>query len=576
MSDAIDRVSQRRRRRDLGEFDGALHFLESSPHDGLTRLSRFEKDAVTVVCDEPLGSRLNGYGAPSWTAMTRDTVLAATGRDAELVVILGGKVVQRFDLEGDAVGYLRRLTTTSALVLLDRGRDGGRSVIEFHLDGTHNIVWHTRDLAGDLVVDSDTQSAAWTTWPIGTMPWSDATLIRARREGSLWLTTHGAVRGVGQLTYIDGRLWWSVPVGEWTLPVAEGEHVEVPDELLGEYRSDWCFGRSWMAPTSQGVVLAAVRHSRSFTVHINDSTVTALANSPRYLNELCTVDGRCFALGSDGSSPDQLFELAGESWIRLNSGAASSSLVPEWRSSRRGVPYIWWVQPHSVPTGVIVRIHGGPTAYASMECDSVTQLLCSYGFAVAEVDYRGSTSYGRSYRDALNGHWGAYDVDDVADVISHLVDLDETAALGVFVRGTSAGGRTALQLSTHPHVRGVVLVNPALDLAALERTTVEFEVGYVLALVGAPSLEELERRPSVVSQLQGVTASILVIQGERDDVVPAETTRATVNELRERGCEVTYVELPGERHSIRTPDNVRRAFLSELNFYAALVGPRTR
>jgi dipeptidyl aminopeptidase/acylaminoacyl peptidase len=233
----------------------------------------------------------------------------------------------------------------------------------------------------------------------------------------------------------------------------------------------------------------------------------------------------------------------------------------------------------TAPTGerppLLVVVHGGPTAAASSVLDLSVQYWTSRGFCVADVDYRGSTGYGRRYREALKGRWGVVDLDDVVAVVRHLVDAGRVDPARAAIRGGSAGGFTTLAaLTMRPGVftAGASHFGVA-DLAALAADTHKFESRYLDGLVAPyPAGADVYAERSPLSHVDALDTPLAVFQGEEDRIVPPEQAEAIVAALREKGVPHTYLLFPGEQHGFRRAENIRAALDGELSFYAQIWG----
>jgi dipeptidyl aminopeptidase/acylaminoacyl peptidase len=214
-----------------------------------------------------------------------------------------------------------------------------------------------------------------------------------------------------------------------------------------------------------------------------------------------------------------------------------------------------------------VGLHGGPTGYASLGYERLTDVLNQSGFDVVSVNYRGSASYGRTYRQALNGHWGDAEVHDVIDVARSLQEEGLVDPRRTFVRGASAGGFTALLASRDDAFAGVVSLYGVTSLLQLAHSTHEFESSYVALLVGTADLNDAVYSERSPLHHVGELASMLVIQGDLDEVVPKEQADLLVQRAREAGVACEYLVLEGEGHGIRLSTNVLRARERELAFY---------
>jgi dipeptidyl aminopeptidase/acylaminoacyl peptidase len=223
---------------------------------------------------------------------------------------------------------------------------------------------------------------------------------------------------------------------------------------------------------------------------------------------------------------------------------------------------------------LLVLIHSGPTSAARPALAMGVQFWTSRGWVVAEVNYRGSTGYGRRYRNQLHHAWGVADVDDCIGVARWLADEGRVDPHRMVIRGGSAGGFTALgALAAGDTFAAAAVRYPVTDLAAMAAETHRFEAGYNDWLVADPNGQArayAERSP--VHHVADINVPVLVLQGADDVVVPAGQTAAFVDALRQRGVAVTHEVFEGEGHGFRHIDTLRRALAAEVAFFGGLSG----
>jgi dipeptidyl aminopeptidase/acylaminoacyl peptidase len=224
---------------------------------------------------------------------------------------------------------------------------------------------------------------------------------------------------------------------------------------------------------------------------------------------------------------------------------------------------------------LMVIVHGGPTANAVPVLDVEVQYWTSRGFCVADVDYRGSTGYGRRYRDALQGRWGVLDLDDVVACARFLADSGRVDPARMAIRGGSAGGYTTLAaLSMRPGVftAGASHYGVA-DLGALAAETHKFESHYLDGLVAPwPEGRAVYDERSPIHHVDSFDTPLAVFQGDEDAVVPPDQAEAIVAALRAKGVPHAYLLFAGEQHGFRKAENIRAALDGELSFYAQVWG----
>lgn len=224
---------------------------------------------------------------------------------------------------------------------------------------------------------------------------------------------------------------------------------------------------------------------------------------------------------------------------------------------------------------LLVYAHGGPTGNVAPALTTSIAYWTTRGFAVVDVNYRGSTGYGRAYREQLLGLWGVLDVADVGAVARHLADTGRVDATRMAIRGGSAGGFTALAVLTspdHPFACGSSFFGVA-DLTLLAEHTHKFESRYLDGLVGPlPAAAERYRERSPIHRVDQLSRPILVLQGLDDEVVPPEQAEAIVAAAARRGVPHAYLAFEGEGHGFRRAENVVAWLEAELAFYGRVMG----
>ncbi len=227
---------------------------------------------------------------------------------------------------------------------------------------------------------------------------------------------------------------------------------------------------------------------------------------------------------------------------------------------------------------VIMKIHSGPTASFQDTFSLETQFWTSRGFAYICVNYRGSTGYGRTYREKLYGKWGEIDVDDAVDALQYWIDQGCVDPKRTAIRGSSSGGYTALMAAVHTNAfQAAVSYYGICDLESLSATTHAFESGYNESLIG-PYPEEKERyyNRSPIHFVERTNSSFLLFHGEKDVVVPKEQSERFADSLKAHGKQVELYLFPEQGHGFTDPFVRKQALLLELAFYQKLWGiPKT-
>jgi dipeptidyl aminopeptidase/acylaminoacyl peptidase len=224
---------------------------------------------------------------------------------------------------------------------------------------------------------------------------------------------------------------------------------------------------------------------------------------------------------------------------------------------------------------LVVMSHGGPTDCADPGLSLKIQFWTTRGFAVADVNYGGSSGFGRAYRERLNAAWGLVDVADVVAAVQHLVAEGRADPRRVAIRGGSAGGYTTLAaLAFAP---GVFAAGASYygvsDLDALARDTHKFESRYLDTLVGPyPAERDLYRRRSPLHAAARIACPVILFQGLEDAVVPPNQSEGMAAAVRARGLPVAYLAFEGEQHGFRRAETITRCLEAELFFYGVVFG----
>jgi dipeptidyl aminopeptidase/acylaminoacyl peptidase len=233
---------------------------------------------------------------------------------------------------------------------------------------------------------------------------------------------------------------------------------------------------------------------------------------------------------------------------------------------------------HEAPGGekppLIVMLHGGPTGATFSSLNLRTQFWTSRGFAVLDVNYRGSTGYGREYRDKLLRNWGIVDVQDTVSGCKYLGDNNLVDMERLAIRGGSAGGYTTLCALTFTDTFKAGASHFGVsDLEALAKDTHKFESRYLDSIVGAyPEQKEVYQNRSPINHADQLSSACIFFQGLEDKVVPPDQAETMAASLKGKGIPVAYVPFEGEQHGFRRADNIKRCLDLELYFYSRVFG----
>ncbi len=223
---------------------------------------------------------------------------------------------------------------------------------------------------------------------------------------------------------------------------------------------------------------------------------------------------------------------------------------------------------------LVVSVHGGPTAHVSTALDLSAQFFTSRGIALVDLNYEGSTGYGRAYQDRLRGRWGDVDVEDSAAAVRYLVERGDVDSGRVAITGGSAGGYTTLlALAVRDEFAAGVSYYGVADLVTFHEDTHKFESHYDEYLVGPwPEAIDLYRERSPVNHADSISRPLLLLQGLDDKVVPPSQSEQIVEALARRGIPHAYIAFEGEGHGFRKAENSRGALEAHFSFLAQVFG----
>jgi len=221
---------------------------------------------------------------------------------------------------------------------------------------------------------------------------------------------------------------------------------------------------------------------------------------------------------------------------------------------------------------LLVKSHGGPTAATTALYNLRIQYWTSRGFALVDVNYGGSTGYGREYRQRLNQNWGIVDVEDCINVAKYLVKQGKVDENKLAISGGSAGGYTTLAaLTLYDTFKAGASYYGVSDLEALAQDTHKFESRYLDNLIGKyPEEKAIYQNRSPINHIDKLSCPVAFFQGLEDKIVPPNQAEMMVKALDNKGIKTIYVTFPDEQHGFRKSENIKRALDGEFQFYALI------
>ncbi len=452
-------------------------------------------------------------------------------------------------------------------------------------------------------VSPDGSRLAWLAWDHPNMPWDGTELWVAEltADGSIGrkeLMAGGAEESIFQLEWSpDGTLFFvSDRTGWWNLYRWQKGRVEPIHESEAEFGlPQWGFRTTTYAFESPDKIICTYIDKGTSHLARLDTKTGKLERIPMpYTDMWDIVTGPGFALFLAGSPATplslvmlnlktlqtQVLHRARQETIDL--GYVSDPRTIEFPTEKGLTAHAFYYPPrnsdYTAPRGekppLLVMSHGGPTSSTETILRYGIQYWTSRGWAVVDVDYGGSTGYGRDYRERLNGNWGIVDVDDCVNAARYLVKQGEVDGERLAITGGSAGGYTTLcALTFRDTFKAGASYFGISNLEALAQETHKFESHYTDRMVAPyPAKKEVYYERSPINFVDQVSCPIILFQGLEDRVVPPNQSEKFYNAVRAKGLPTAYIPFEGEQHGFRKAENLKRSIEAEFYFYSRIFG----
>ena len=597
-----------------GHDGEAILWVEARPQDeGRQVLVRREPGGATAdvtPAELNVRTRVHEYGGMAWAADAGEVWFSDFASARLHHVAAAGGAPRPITPEGDlryADLQVDRARGRLLCVLEDHtggGREPVNSIAAVPLEGgPPEVLCGGHDFASDPRLSPDGRQLCWVTWDHPAMPWTSTMLWVAELDAGGRPGAPVAVSGGPREAVLaprwgpDGSLWfssdrdgdwwnlwrWSAGAGARQVTRAEAE-IGSPPWVLGWADHAWLQG---------GELVAVVRRGPLAELCRVDPESGRLTEIPLPYTEvvLAAGGGPLLAVVASAADPTSIVSVdpagGGLTVLRRSSDASvdgaylSAPREIHFPSDGGRTAHALHYPPanpeSSIPEGELpplrVLSHGGPTAGTSTAFSADIQYFTSRGFAVVDVDYGGSTGYGRAYRELLAGAWGVVDVEDCAAAVRHLAAEGLADPRRVVIQGGSAGGYTTLQslVTTGVYAAGCSLFGVG-DLRALAEDTHKFESRYLDGLIGPwPQARALYEERSPVLHADRLRSPVVLFQGLEDMVVPPAQSERFFEAARAKGLPCSYVPFAGEQHGFRIAENIRRCLDGELWFYSQVL-----
>lgn len=484
------------------------------------------------------------------------------------------------------------------------GGEPANTIVSLSLDeGKQHIVASGNDFYSSPRLSPDGARLAYLTWNHPNMPWDGSELWVAELDDAGVIVNRGRIAGGARESIFqpewspDGVLYFiSDRSGWWNIYRLEDTGIQPVYPMEAEFGgAQWVFGLSTYAFESSDRIVCTFSQrgaSRLGLLDIKRHELTPISVPYTDISFVRAQPGFALFNGGSPASPTAIVRVNLQTGIsevlRLSSAV---ELDPEYFSVPRPIEFEtsngltahgFFYSPNNpnfrAPEGekppLLVMSHGGPTSATSTALSLRTQFWTSRGIAVLDVNYGGSTGYGRAYRERLNGEWGVVDVDDCVNGARYLVAAGEVDGSRLAIRGASAGGFTTLCALTFRDVfKAGASYYGVSDLEALNADTHKFESRYNDTLIGPyPERRDLYLERSPVHHAQRLSCPIILLQGMEDKVVPPNQAERMFDAVRAKGLPVAYLKFEGEQHGFRKAENIKRALEAELYFYSRVFG----
>ncbi len=483
-----------------------------------------------------------------------------------------------------------------------RGGEAVNTIVSAGMDGGSEVVTllSGNDFYSSPRISPDGKKLAWMTWNHPELPFLGSELWISDVSENGTLSNHRRVAGStaesiveprwspeGVLYFVSDRSNW------WNIYRFVNNAIENVLPMEAEFSGPhWRFGMSsYSFVSEQRIVCTYAKEGFSHFAYI-DTTARTLRNIDNPFSDILYLDAddqSCVLIAGSPSSSAAVYDFSfGDSKFRkLYPVKSKEEIDPSYLSLPAAVEFptvgnrtahaLYYAPKNNNYEGIsgslpplIVISHGGPTGRCHSELDFGIQYWTSRGFAVMDVNYGGSTGYGREYRLRLAGNWGVVDVDDCVSAARYLVDKKAADRDKLIIRGGSAGGYTTLSaLAFKTAFKAGASYYGISDLELFEKDTHKFESRYLDFLIGPfPERRDLYRSRSALNYLGNVSAPVIFFQGLEDKIVPPNQAEVMFDALRKKGLPTAYIAYEGEQHGFRQAKNIARSYEAELYFYS--------
>ena len=485
------------------------------------------------------------------------------------------------------------------------GQEASNSLVSLNLDSqdeSGTVLAAGYDFYATPRLSPNGRQLAWLSWNHPNMPWDGTELWLAdlNEDGSglsnVTLVAGGLDESIfqpewspnGELYFISDRTnWWNLY--RWREGVVQP--VYPMDAEFG--RPQWVFGMSTYGfERADSIICTYSQNGIWHLARLNTETGNLISIDTPFTSiaNLLVSNGIASFIGGSATRPSAIVRLnLGTNEFQILRQATDLTVDAAYLSVPEAIEFptengltahaIYYppqnrdfAAPEEEAPPLLVISHGGPTSATGTTLNLGTQYWTSRGFAVLDVNYGGSTGYGRSYRQRLNGQWGIVDVQDCINGAKYLVQQGLADGHRLAIRGGSAGGYTTLcALTFHNTFSAGASFFGVSDVEALAKETHKFESRYLDSMIGPyPEAKATYAARSPIHFTNQISCPLILFQGLEDKVVPPNQAEMMFEAVKAKGIPVAYVAFPGEQHGFRSAENIKRTLDGELYFYGQI------
>ncbi|NRD74776.1 S9 family peptidase [Shewanella sp. VB17] len=593
---------------ELQSVNGGLYFIQSQAElggkVGIKRLDSDHNIVDVVKADFDVKSTVNGYGGSPFLGIG-SSLFVSKADDQLLYRIAPNQAPVPLTSAGtrhaDCVTYSKG---SRIICIREDHRGEGEpvsSLVALNLNFANGgeVLTSGRDFYSSPRVSPDNSQLAWISWQHPNMPWDNTELwigtldpkggiLQPKRlipelQGAI---TQPLFSPSGQLYFVaDFNNWWNI------YRLSDNGKIEHVLDIDAEFAvPDWKLGNHNYAFESDNTIIASYQRNGDVSlirIYVDTGAVESIAVDFGEISQLIAGDNGIYFIGDKITPEKGIYKINGRGTELVyapelpvfNPNFISQPKSIIFDSGNKEPVYGYFYGPKNpafiAPTGtrppLLVMLHRGPTSKASLAFRRDIQYWTSRGFAVMDLNYRGSSGFGREYRRSIYGRWGQADVEDAVRSAGYLVNKGWVDGTKLAMRGRNAGGLTVLSvLAFYNTFKAGVSYSGISDIDVLNEDLNKFESHYVELLMGKNENELIKRSP--MYNLSGLTEPLLLIQGSDEPHKENKQSKRIFTALKNKGVPIAYLSFDGENYRLRDPKNKATAMEAELSFYGTIFG----